>query len=104
MPRFIAISLSFEGFHRWKNAPPEHAYLRERHRHLFVCKAYMEVGHGNRAVEFIALKRVVQQWCAARFAEGGLSCEQMAQKISERYGFSRVEVWEDGENGGAYER
>lgn len=103
----IFVTLQFEGYHRWKDAPEEHAFLRDYHRHLFHVRVELPVDHSNRDVEFIAFKRKVQSWCAnytgweARFE---YSCEQLAEKILRAFEASRVEVSEDGENGAICER
>ena len=103
MRRSIAITFSFDGVHWWTEAPEEHAYLRNPHRHLFAGKAFMAVTEPNREVEFIALKRIVEKWCRENYAMSSLSCEQMAHELCVRFGFYRVEIWEDGENGGIHE-
>lgn len=100
----IWCTFDFEAFHRWANAPAEHSYLRERHRHLFKCKAWWRVEHDDRQMEFIQLKRealeVVQD--AKPLAEGW-SCEQWAKALLGELDAVRVEVSEDGENGATVE-
>lgn len=100
--RFIIVTWEFEGFHAFPNAPIDVAFLRNEHRHLFKCRAEIEVTHLDRELEFIQVKRflsTIGQPCQG-------SCEMMAKSfyevISEAYGDRRVrvEVWEDGENAG----
>lgn len=103
----IFVTLQFEGFHRWKDAPEEHAYLRDYHRHMFHVRVELPVEHSNRDTEFIAFKRKVEGWLQIfsgwdrRFE---YSCEQLAEKILRQFGASVVTVSEDGENGAIVER
>ena len=104
MRRAIIVQLSFEAWHKWPQAPSKHSYLRARHRHVFHVKAEMTVTNATRDVEFIELKRNVSSWCNRTLYDTNKSCEQMAEDIAKRFGFDRVEVYEDGENGGLYEQ
>jgi hypothetical protein len=102
--RYIIVTWEFEGFHSWIKAPDDVAFLRDRHRHLFKCKAEIEVLHGDRELEFFQVKRFLQS-----FSMDELSCEEFAERyvwaLQDKYGSTRrirVEVWEDGENAGVY--
>jgi len=104
----VWVSFRFEGFHRWPEAPPEVAFLRTRHRHVFHVKAWKSVKHDDRDVEFILLKREVEGFCQARSQyekEHGpnditnWSCEKWARTLIEEFYLDGCEVSEDGENG-----
>lgn len=99
----IFVTWSFEGFHRWPDAPPERAYLATLHRHLFQCQASVTVEHDDREVEFHDLLDVCR---TVSTIEGEHeSCEMIANRvhaaIDARYpGRSvTVSVSEDGECG-----
>lgn len=92
----------FEGFHRWPDAPPEVAFLAVRHRHVFHVRVEVAVEHNDRDVEFIMLKRAVEQWIETRRltdAVANWSCERWADELLQAFDAERVEVSEDGENG-----
>ena len=99
---FISILWQFEGLHYYVNAPNEVAFLRLAHRHLFKCRAEIEVFHDDREIEFLLAKRyLVQQ---SKYEWEGSSCEGIAKyfvtKLIAKYGERAitVEVSEDGEN------
>ncbi len=97
----VWIQTLFEGFHRWKEAPEDIAFLRDYHRHIFDVKIGLEVSHNDRAVEFFQLKRQVDLYIKEHL-EGKhfeLSCEMIATLLLKQFGASFVEVSEDGENG-----
>ena len=58
----VYATIRIEGFHCWRDAPGEVAFLRNHHRHLFVIKVYKPVHHDDRDVEFILLGRIVRQY------------------------------------------
>lgn len=103
----ITVKTQKIGFHHWKDAPREVAYLRQSHRHVFlVAFTIHDLNHNDRDQEF----HLVQKWVTERFdhvldvaAEDGMSCEMMAQAlcIEGRVKYrSRITctVSEDGEN------
>ena len=100
----IVIQTSFPGYHQWKDAPEKFDYLRYIHRHVFHVRAEMEVTHDNRDIEFINLKDEVNSFIFDVYYNQTFpdSCEMIAQDIAEHFGFDRVEVLEDNENGGIY--
>lgn len=54
----VFCTLQIDGTHYWKDCPIEEvSFLRNNHRHMFHIKAYKEVFHDDRDVEFIWLKR-----------------------------------------------
>lgn len=106
--KFIFITTQFEGFHRYKEAPEEVAYLRDLHRHMFFVRATIEVFHDDRDLEFIMVKHRVNEQITALLEDmkAEVSCEYMADYlynwIKNTYGEERdvtVEVNEDNENG-----
>lgn len=101
MKSFVYCTLEFEARHSWPGCPfDEVVFLRFPHRHIFKVKAVKEVGHLDRDVEFITLKRRVQTFVSVFQPDAGSrSCEQMAKEILEAYGLVQCEVSEDGENG-----
>jgi hypothetical protein len=48
----ITVRWTHPGFHAWPEAPPNRAYLRDRHRHLFYYELTIPVTHADRQVEF----------------------------------------------------
>ena len=105
----VLVRTQFEGFHFWKDAPNEVAFLRDLHRHMFHVEVLMTVEHSDRAVEIIMLKRYVDKICSSLteiIKQNGLSCEDIAhhiaKKVIEKYipDICIVQVLEDNENGG----
>lgn len=108
MKTYVYVTTSFEGFHQWRHAPEEVAFLRDLHRHIFGVKVKVVVSHSDRDVEFFMLKKdvegVIDILKARLKTETGKSCEMMASEIYEdlrqfQYTIAQVEVNEDGENG-----
>lgn len=103
----VFCTLQVEGTHNWPGCPFEEvAYLRDPHRHVFHIKAYKEVFHDDRDVEFIMLKHDIQRHFQRYFdpslsmcAFGAKSCEMIGKELIDRFKLSRVEVSEDNENG-----
>jgi len=110
----VYCTLAIEGTHCWAECPfPEVAYLRDPHRHMFHIKAYKEVTHADRDVEFIMLKHRIDTYIKDRYMEkavndgfshllcvfGSMSCEMLAEELIEEFNLSRCEVNEDNENG-----
>lgn len=103
----ILIKARFDGMHCWKDAFEEVAFLRQLHRHEFHVNIEMGVQATDRELEFIKVKRDLQKELLCKMPKtSNDSCEQMAIDIANylfnRYGERslRVEVLEDGENGG----
>lgn len=116
----VYCTLQIEGTHNWPNCPfDEVAYLRDPHRHMFGIKAYKEVNHDDRDVEFIMLKHRIEAYLLTKYGQpikaaltgweicdnkrvctfGAMSCEMLAKELIEEFSLSRCEVDEDGENG-----
>lgn len=108
----VYCSLRIEGIHHWPKCPHrEVEYLRDPHRHMFHIKAWVNVSHDDRDVEFIMLKHQIDEYLVGKYAKtdlptsrwvcdfGAMSCEMIARELLDRFGLSRCEVSEDGENG-----
>ena len=113
---FIWVTFQKEGIHRYPAASDDPSlatgdwldvsFLGTPHRHIFHFRVEMEVFHDDRDVEFIQLKRILENF----YNDGTLqlnykSCEMMARELHERTYNAWpgrdyvVEVSEDGENG-----
>jgi hypothetical protein len=104
------VTTQFEGYHKWDDAPEDVAFLRDKHRHIFYVKVYVEQFHDDRDVEFILLKRWLDGLIASFDKENLGSCEMIAGVILEhlmdgrfRKRAYKVEVSEDRENGALVE-
>lgn len=106
MKSSIVVRTSFEGIHRFADAPQEVGFLREPHRHIFSVEVEMEVFHDDRELEFIMVKHNLNKFLFSKPFGIRSSCEQMANEIIEFlvsiYGKRQmiVGVFEDNENGG----
>ena len=101
MKTIVWVSTTFEGFHRWIDAPMDVDFLKNFHRHIFEVKLGVAVTDTNREIEFFQLKRKVDAFILEEF-EGHyfeFSCEQMAETLLHKFNACFVEVSEDGENG-----
>jgi len=103
------VKTTFEGFHRYPDAPENVAFLRALHRHMFAVTVWIEQFHESRDVEYITFQRWLRaELPAVPFPEHA-SCEDMAYAIAERISDRlpgrklRVEVAEDDENGALIE-
>jgi hypothetical protein len=104
MTNWIWITTQFEGFHKYPDAPEEVSFLRERHRHIFKVRVWIEVFHNERDIEFILFKRFIES--TIKNGEfNNMSCEQISDDIAAHINCVyenrriRIEVSEDGENG-----
>jgi hypothetical protein len=114
--RKIFVQFRKEGIHKYPAAATDPAlatgdeydvsFLGVPHRHIFWFKVWIDVWHSNRDIEFIQLKR----WLENLYKDGTIhldykSCEMIADdlylQIADRYPDRAVwiEVAEDGENG-----
>jgi len=112
----IEIRLRMPGFHCWPTAPSPVEFLSARHRHTFHIRVRIEVEHSDRNVEFILFRKEVEDFVWVRFGRdkdvnavtfGNLSCEHIAEIISNEMdirGFEvrEVGVSEDGEFEGIF--
>ena len=107
--RFIIVQTSFTAVHCWPEAPQgEFGFLSNPHRHVFDVKVQIPVKHNFREVEFLQLKKEVDEFISVREWEKPesdlhLSCEEFAlligRHIANKYERSaEVMVGEDKEN------
>lgn len=119
---FIEVRTQFEGIHCWDNCPFEEVkFLRNPHRHIFHVRVRIEVFHNDRDLEFIMVKRGVENYLTTKYYEkvdpfdapnlGRTSCEMIAEELhaylNNSYKFEEgtqprkveIEVNEDNENG-----
>lgn len=104
----VYCTLQIEGTHNWPNCPfDEVDYLRVPHRHVFHIKAYSEVTHSDRDIEFIMFKHEITNYIRSKYFKiekelcvfGAMSCEMLAEELCNRFKLTRCEVSEDNENG-----
>jgi hypothetical protein len=95
----------FEAFHRWPEAPEQHAYLGVRHRHIFHVRVAWTVTDWNREREFIEEKRRAESVARGMIAAAeDWSCEHWAFQLLTALDACEVTVSEDGENGATVTR
>ena len=114
----IFLTTSFEGVHCYPSAPEGVEFLRTLHRHIFGVRLEVEVYHDDRELEFILLKRSVNNWLKNKqddfgvWQMGAMSCEMVANWLIEnvkeelprgKERYVKVTVDEDGENGATVE-
>lgn len=102
----IVVHLAVPGYHSWPQAPPEVAFLRTRHRHLFHFRLLLPVAHGDRALEFFTVQAAILRALDAQFGVapcdfGARSCEMLADLLLDWFpDASEARVSEDDENEG----
>lgn len=110
----VIVQLQVEGAHCWPDAKfvfKQVDFLSDRHRHIFHIKVYMLVHHDERDIEFILFKREVISYLNSKYMNsdsnmlefGPMSCEAIARDILTKFNATKVEVWEDNENGAIIE-
>jgi len=101
---YIWITTQFEGFHKYPDAPEEVAFLRNRHRHIFHVKVWIEIFHNERDIEFILFKQKIDTLIKNKDLND-YSCETIADYIHSKLSVIyrnrkiKIEVNEDNENG-----
>lgn len=110
----IIVRTNFQGVHKYPAASGAERYLKEYHRHLFGVRVEIQVFNDDRELEFIALKRDIENWLTEQMDQDNvwhmvtLSCEQVAKLLLGHLldvlptpNDRRIEVYidEDGENG-----
>jgi hypothetical protein len=99
----VFCTVQFAATHSWPGCPFEDvAFLRVPHRHVFHIKAYKQVSHTDRDVEFIKLKMDIERYLQFRYPMGDFgskSCEMLAKELILKFELSKCEVSEDNENG-----
>lgn len=99
----VVIKTLIEGFHSFRHAPKEVAFLKNEHRHIFEITATLPETK-DRSLEFFIVKKVLDDLCRGIFKED-LSCENYAKKVADallttyELPSCEVRVFEDGQNG-----
>lgn len=112
---FVYTQFNKQGYHRFPEADqlPQFAtgdkydvsHLALRHMHYFFFKVWVEVKHENRDIEFIQLRRWLEELYAGELDIDYMSCEMLSDnlaiKIRERWPTSeiRIDVSEENING-----
>lgn len=104
---FVMVQTQFPAIHCWPECPFEQVkFLQHPHRHIFYVRITVRVEHNDRDVEFLVLKRHLQDFIRANFYDkdlGRMSCEDIIDHIfgflSLKVNIASIEVWEDKENG-----
>lgn len=79
----ITVRTQLEGIHCYPSAPEEVAFLRHPHRHIFHVSAEIEVFHDDRELEFILVKRSIDEFLKGMPELKNASCEMIAKSIRE---------------------
>jgi len=104
MTNYIYITTQFEAFHKYPDAPEQVSFLRNRHRHMFHVKFYIEVEHNDRDIEFFIFKKQVEILLSNSEVNDS-SCEMIANYLHSKIKLAypgrkmKIEVNEDQENG-----
>jgi hypothetical protein len=105
MTSYIWITTQFEGYHSYPNAPKDVDFLKNRHRHIFGVKVWIEVSVlKDRDIEFFQFKRFVD-FVIATTNLNNKSCECIADRlyidINSKYPNRKIKISidEDKENG-----
>lgn len=105
---FVWCTNEIEMIHHYPEAPVDVKFLSNPHRHMFKTKVEIEVTHNNRDIEFIQLKRDIDDMLKTfKSSHDGtsFSCEVLADKLyywlENSYPDRKIaiSVSEDGENG-----
>ena len=102
--REVSASIDVNALHNWSSPPERRDYLRHPHMHTFHISMSVPVTHNDRQIELHDLRDeltdTVRHLAANPDADvldfGGMSCEDIAQKILDRHVLaSMVSVHED---------
>lgn len=109
MKREVITYNTIEGFHCWPDADNGCAYLRERHRHIFVIRCYFGVSHNGREIEINTKQGKIDSLLKCAYGSPcefeSLSCEDIAEwLLGSMPDCDKVEVLEDGYGGAALSR
>lgn len=113
---FVYATFSREGYHAYPAAANDPSlatgdyydvsHLAHRHMHYFYFKVWVEVTHNDRQIEFIQLRRWLENLYDTRTLElNNMSCEMISDalftKISEKFPGKeiRIDISEDNING-----
>ena len=110
MTNYIWVTNQKEMIHKYPNAPEGVEFLKHPHRHLFKFKTYIQVYHDDRDIEFILVKRHIDNYLNDLNKNlKTKSCEMISNYLAENLQLNypnrdiKIEVSEDGENGSLYE-
>jgi hypothetical protein len=118
--KFVYVSIQKEGYHYFPEAAVDPRYatgdkydvshLAHKHMHYFFIKVWVEVKHSNRDIEFIQLRRWLENlYTAGTLSLDSRSCEMIAEdlylQIAAKYPQCeiRIDVSEDNINGALVE-
>ena len=82
---FVTVKSQFEGIHCYPEAPDEVSFLREFHRHMFHVELEIEVFSNDRELEFIMVKRRLEEFTSVLLTLGRMSCEMIAEDIQDHF-------------------
>lgn len=101
---FIKVKTSFEGVHKYPQAPEEVKHLRQEHRHTFVVTVQIEVKHLDRELEFFMVKDYIDRLHKEGIIDFNfMSCEmindELYNTLVNKYGSDRFYIIETSEDG-----
>ena len=102
MKKNIIINLQYSGIHNWPECDIEDVdFLKNPHRHFFHITCKRRVDHNNRDIEFISLKKQIEDDLRYQYRGnfGSMSCEDIAEYLFNQFDLYYCSVLEDGENG-----
>lgn len=114
--KFVYVSIQREGYHCFPEAAHDQRYatgdefdvshLANLHMHYFFIKVWVEVKHSNRDIEFIQLRRWLEQlYGTGTLSLNSQSCEMIADALAEQLKAKypdcdlKIDVAEDNING-----
>ena len=101
----VVVTLTYEATHFWKDCDIEEVmFLKLPHRHLFYITPKKEVKKTDREIEIILLKKNIYNYLVNKynFNFDGMSCEDIALVIAQKFNLNYCQVLEDNENGAEY--
>jgi PDZ domain-containing secreted protein len=113
---FVYTTFQKEGYHCFPEAGTDPKYvttdkynvshLAHRHMHYFNFKVWVEVTHSNRDIEFIQMRRQIEDWYGDEVLTlNGKSVEMMSEDLYEKLSTKypgveiRIDISEEGING-----
>ncbi len=102
LKKCVIVNFRVEGTHAWPDCHlSEVNFLKHQHRHVFHIRIEKEVARNDREIEIVLFKRMLEEFMEKKYHGkfGNSSCEDIAQRLVERFNLLSCEVLEDGENG-----
>ena len=103
MRKYVVITTQFPAIHNWPDCDiKEVGFLSHSHRHIFHITMKFEVSHNNREIEFLYMKKKLDDWIDDNYRYkhlGSKSCEDIATELLKKFAAYFVSVFEDEENG-----